>query len=177
MGAGLFFIMTHWMQHYDLNGNGIIVDKDTLRSVCETVFYSIATWSNIAMCALHIILIAASIIAIVFNVIFNNLCWGSGSRTTRVAGWQWRSVTTVVTFDDLRDNRDETECAICSVEYTATCRLRSLPCHHFFHVECIDQWLSPTLENSGNRRKQTRMCPICRMAISDFNKVPPRITL
>lgn len=42
-------------------------------------------------------------------------------------------------------------CSICLEEYKEDERVRHLPCHHFYHVACIDTWL-------GTRNT----CPICR---------------
>lgn len=52
-------------------------------------------------------------------------------------------------------------CAICLEEYIENDRVRQLPCHHIFHMACIDTWL--TTRNS---------CPICRQ--EPVNRPPPR---
>lgn len=88
-----------------------------------------------------------------------------GSRGRRLSETAWRSLTTIVTFDDLRDSRDEVECAICQVEFTPQCRLRALPCHHFFHVDCIDQWISPT-PGETSRLTGEKSCPVCRAVLA-----------
>lgn len=66
-----------------------------------------------------------------------------------------RSITEVITFDSLQDARDEIECCICWEEFKADDELRSLPCHHFFHLRCVDPWLS---ERAGT-------CPVCRSSV------------
>lgn len=43
------------------------------------------------------------------------------------------------------------ECTICMTEYRKNEQIRRLGCFHFFHVHCIDNWLT------GNR-----VCPVCR---------------
>ena len=45
-------------------------------------------------------------------------------------------------------------CAICMEDFKAGDRLRSLPCKHDFHKECVDRWLAV---NST--------CPMCRASI------------
>ncbi|KAI8086704.1 uncharacterized protein BX664DRAFT_336567 [Halteromyces radiatus] len=52
------------------------------------------------------------------------------------------------------DDADE-ECAICLEKYLDDDRIRTLPCHHEFHVTCIDTWLI-------TRKK---FCPICKFNI------------
>lgn len=42
-------------------------------------------------------------------------------------------------------------CAICIGDYKHGEKLRTLPCMHKFHVECVDKWL-----------KQKSDCPICK---------------
>ncbi|KAK3814142.1 MAG: hypothetical protein J3Q66DRAFT_345749 [Benniella sp.] len=43
-------------------------------------------------------------------------------------------------------------CAICIDEFVEGDEIRTLPCHHDFHLECIDPWLT--------RRSAT--CPLCK---------------
>lgn len=51
------------------------------------------------------------------------------------------------------------ECTVCLEEWGEGDVLRTLPCRHFFHVKCIDRWLS----RHGS-------CPICR---ATFGPVAP----
>lgn len=53
-------------------------------------------------------------------------------------------------------------CAICLEEYITGDRVRHLPCHHTFHMNCIDTWL--TSRNS---------CPICRQ--EPVKRPPPPV--
>ncbi|WCJ22408.1 RING/U-box superfamily protein [Euphorbia peplus] len=52
----------------------------------------------------------------------------------------------------LPEGRSDNTCAICLSEYHSQDIVRCIPeCNHFFHVDCIDEWLR--LNNS---------CPVCR---------------
>ncbi|PIA19624.1 hypothetical protein COEREDRAFT_78942 [Coemansia reversa NRRL 1564] len=46
------------------------------------------------------------------------------------------------------------ECGICMDEYNPGEEVMTLPCKHFYHIECIDHWL-----------KMNGTCPICRTRI------------
>ena len=46
------------------------------------------------------------------------------------------------------------KCLICQYEYKEGERLRTLPCIHSYHADCIDPWL---LRN--------RTCPVCQRSI------------
>ncbi|KAL3727584.1 hypothetical protein ACJRO7_032337 [Eucalyptus globulus] len=47
-------------------------------------------------------------------------------------------------------------CCICLSRYADNDELKELPCHHVFHVECIDKWL-----------KINASCPLCKSEISE----------
>jgi len=49
-------------------------------------------------------------------------------------------------------------CAICLGDYDEGVELRVLPCAHFFHPQCIDQWLS-----------QHNACPMCKAPVDTLN--------
>ncbi|KAG0345442.1 E3 ubiquitin-protein ligase rnf13 [Podila humilis] len=48
-------------------------------------------------------------------------------------------------------------CAVCLDEFTEGEEVRTLPCHHEFHCECIDPWLT----------RKSPTCPLCK-----FNCLP-----
>lgn len=54
-----------------------------------------------------------------------------------------------------KENDPET-CAVCIDDFTDGDKLRVLPCHHEYHVECIDLWLTT----------RKRFCPICKRSIT-----------
>lgn len=48
-------------------------------------------------------------------------------------------------------------CAVCYTEYAPEEEVRALPCLHFYHRECIDQWLM-----------HHRICPICKHVVAVY---------
>jgi len=51
----------------------------------------------------------------------------------------------------------ELECAMCLCEVVAGDCLRTLPCKHAFHQECIDRWLV------HSQAYNQRQCPMCKL--------------
>lgn len=51
------------------------------------------------------------------------------------------------------------ECIICLDEYQEGDPIRILPCHHEFHIKCIDPWLTT----------RKRFCPICKYKIYEIS--------
>ncbi|KAJ2778107.1 hypothetical protein H4R18_004804 [Coemansia javaensis] len=54
------------------------------------------------------------------------------------------------------DQQGDPECAICQSEYEAGDVVTRVPCLHFFHQDCIQQWLT---KGAGH-------CPICRCTVT-----------
>ncbi|KAF8400571.1 hypothetical protein HHK36_013870 [Tetracentron sinense] len=51
------------------------------------------------------------------------------------------------------DNGDDVEqCYICLADYEEGDKIRVLPCHHEYHMSCVDKWL----------KEIHRVCPLCR---------------
>lgn len=48
-----------------------------------------------------------------------------------------------------------TECAVCLCDFEAGDEITQLPCGHFFHLDCVREWLT----------KHARTCPTCRADI------------
>lgn len=58
---------------------------------------------------------------------------------------------------------DASTCAICLSEYKPKESLRTIPeCNHYFHAECIDEWL-----------KLNATCPVCRNSPGSLSLVTP----
>jgi hypothetical protein len=49
---------------------------------------------------------------------------------------------------------DQDDCSICLASYQSKDTLRSLPCGHSFHTDCIDRWL-----------ERSTLCPICKYSL------------
>eukprot|EP00252_Welwitschia_mirabilis_P020561 TRINITY_DN5068_c0_g1_i10.p1 TRINITY_DN5068_c0_g1~~TRINITY_DN5068_c0_g1_i10.p1 ORF type:complete len:515 (-),score=85.65 TRINITY_DN5068_c0_g1_i10:537-2081(-) len=47
---------------------------------------------------------------------------------------------------------EEAQCYICLSEYEEGDKIRTLPCHHEYHMACVDKWL----------KEIHRVCPLCR---------------
>eukprot|EP00775_Hariotina_reticulata_P002703 gene2703-biopygen4318 len=52
------------------------------------------------------------------------------------------------------DVDDSDSCAICFCQYSSSTPVKQLPCKHFYHSECIDQWLI-----------RDNTCPLCKAPV------------
>ncbi|KAG8060586.1 hypothetical protein GUJ93_ZPchr0002g25137 [Zizania palustris] len=59
----------------------------------------------------------------------------------------YKKLTTAQCSDDME------QCHICLTEYEDGDQIRSLPCKHEFHLQCVDKWL----------KEVHRVCPLCRV--------------
>ena len=53
------------------------------------------------------------------------------------------------------DDGEEEECCLCMEPFRRDDQVRLLPCKHFFHAACVDQWFE-------TKRYQVRSCPLCK---------------
>ncbi|TPX47281.1 hypothetical protein SeMB42_g03383 [Synchytrium endobioticum] len=51
---------------------------------------------------------------------------------------------------------DDSKCSVCLTEYDAGEEIKTLPCGHQYHVECVDSWLS-----------KNGACPVCRLNVQE----------
>jgi len=59
---------------------------------------------------------------------------------------------------DKEEEEEEATCAICLMEFLEGDELRTLPCSHSYHLECIDRWLTHNIED----RIELPSCPLCK---------------
>jgi len=67
----------------------------------------------------------------------------------------FNTLTTVYTHDGTPDQSAAGTCGVCLDTYLAGEEVRTLPCSHRFHRECIDKWLLKRL-----------VCPTCKTSIT-----------
>lgn len=53
------------------------------------------------------------------------------------------------------------ECYVCLAEYEAGDSVRTLPCMHEFHAQCVDKWL----------KEVHNACPLCRASVCTSRQV------
>eukprot|EP00736_Rhodelphis_marinus_P010315 Rmarinus@m.14247 len=63
----------------------------------------------------------------------------------------------------MHSSEEEThkKCLVCLTEYEDGEELRTLPCFHYFHKDCVDPWL-----------KRNRVCPCCKTPIDQYGNGP-----
>lgn len=52
------------------------------------------------------------------------------------------------------DGDDEEQCAVCRLEFEQEDDVKQLPCGHYYHPECVGQWL-----------QQKKVCPQCNREV------------
>ncbi|CAK0836419.1 unnamed protein product [Prorocentrum cordatum] len=57
--------------------------------------------------------------------------------------------------EEVQGNEDHAECCLCLEAYEPDQPIRTLPCKHFFHQNCIDNWFAA-------RKFTLRTCPLCK---------------
>lgn len=55
-------------------------------------------------------------------------------------------------FSEITDSNRTEECAICQDKFNNDSVINILPCHHYFHKDCIQTWLN----------QYHHICPVCR---------------
>lgn len=60
-------------------------------------------------------------------------------------------------------NDEAAQCYICLAEYEEGDKIRVLPCHHEYHMACVDKWL----------KEIHRVCPLCRGNVCEQNVANP----
>jgi hypothetical protein len=67
-----------------------------------------------------------------------------------------------VPYDESTFSEEESlECCCCMVEFDAEKEIKRTPCKHFFHADCLGNWL-----------KQAKTCPLCREDLEASVKGP-----
>ncbi|KAL0560618.1 hypothetical protein IC582_001027 [Cucumis melo] len=67
--------------------------------------------------------------------------------------WRYK-VSSMQPDSNKRLPKEDPECCICLVKYRDEEEVRQLPCSHFFHLKCVDKWLSITSS-----------CPLCKQQL------------
>ncbi len=59
----------------------------------------------------------------------------------------------------------DNKCPICCKRFSRTARLVKTPCHHVFHVHCLNLWLQKGLSDLS-----VKTCPVCRSELNDLRE-------
>jgi E3 ubiquitin-protein ligase DOA10 len=73
------------------------------------------------------------------------------SNNTTVRRTSSRNNINNVADNNINNNSDKRNCSICLASYDIGDNIRTIPCLHYFHKDCIDTWL-----------KSNSACPICK---------------
>lgn len=57
-----------------------------------------------------------------------------------------------IKYSDLKNKDEEKKCSICLVDFEDNDMLLKLPCYHYFHRQCVEEWL----------KEYDYKCPVCR---------------
>ena len=57
-----------------------------------------------------------------------------------------------IKYSDLKNKDKEKKCSICLVDFEDDDMLLKLPCYHYFHRQCVEEWL----------KEYDYKCPVCR---------------
>jgi hypothetical protein len=72
---------------------------------------------------------------------------------TRVEAYRVRADSSI--------DEEATPCSICLEVFEAGEKVRTLPCGHVFHRDCVDEWLL----------RESRLCPMCKRSVVDAAQV------
>lgn len=61
-------------------------------------------------------------------------------------------------YSEIENNDKFPECSICREKFESDMIVKILPCNHWFHKECITEWLT----------KYHHKCPLCRQSCGDY---------
>ncbi|GJY42619.1 zinc finger, RING/FYVE/PHD-type containing protein [Tanacetum coccineum] len=83
--------------------------------------------------------------------------------TTGLDGITVESYPKTILGESFELPKDDSTCAICLSDYKPKEALRTIPeCNHYFHVDCVDEWL-----------KLNATCPVCRKSPEIASLVTP----
>mmetsp|Transcript_76705 Transcript_76705/g.220166 ORF Transcript_76705/g.220166 Transcript_76705/m.220166 type:complete len:735 (+) Transcript_76705:650-2854(+) len=88
-----------------------------------------------------------------------------GDGTTEGDSALERQAPADLSSDSLFDEEGDT-CAICLTEFKEGDRVKSVPCGHMYHPECIDTWL-----------RNAPKCPLCQQHVLSWNNDTAAVTV
>ncbi|KAJ8765008.1 hypothetical protein K2173_010480 [Erythroxylum novogranatense] len=100
----------------------------------------------------------SSVLGYNLNMASNNK-GASDDQISSLPSWKYKSVGTNLKLEtDAESNsnpkNEDPECCICLATYKDKEEVRQLPCSHFFHLKCVDQWL-----------RIISCCPLCKQEL------------